>query len=102
MTAHVPYPQHGNFPDHVRTSRSHAGESIEDTRNWPGMFLVGLGIVTVGLTMTAAGYGFEGWALIGGISTATFLLFGIALITLEHRRMRKISAEQKGYDDRGH
>ncbi|WP_067860836.1 hypothetical protein [Nocardia shimofusensis] len=102
MTAHVPYPQHGNFPDHTRTSRSHAGEIFEDTRNWPGMFLVGLGIVTVGLTMTAAGYGFEGWALIGGIAAGLFLLVGIGLIVLEHRRMRRISAEQTGYDDRGH
>ncbi|WP_051027013.1 hypothetical protein [Nocardia higoensis] len=107
MTAHVPwpeqaYPETGNFPDHTRTSRSHAGESIEDPMNWPGMFLVGLGIVTVGLTMTAAGYGFEGWALIGGIGIALFLVLGIGLITAEHRRMRRISAEQTGYDDRGH
>jgi len=102
MTAHVPYRQQGNFPDHTRTTRSHAGEALEDTRNWPGMFLVGLGIVTVGLTVTAAGYGFAGWALIGGIAAVLFLVLGATLITLEHLRMRKISAKQTGYDDRGH
>lgn len=107
MTAHVPYPEvpypeHGNFPDHTRTTRSHAGEVIEDTWNWPGMFLVGIGIVTVGLTMTAAGYGFVGWTVIGAIAAGVFLLLGAGLINLEHRRMRRISAEQTGYDDRGH
>ncbi|AXK84830.1 hypothetical protein IU443_03095 [Nocardia farcinica] len=102
MSAQSHSPQHGDFPDHARTMRSHAGEAIEDTRNWPGMILVGLGIVTVGLTLVAAGYGFEGWAIIGGIAAALFLIIGAVLILAEHRRLQKLSDRNSGFDDRGH
>ncbi|MGO4615122.1 hypothetical protein AB4305_12295 [Nocardia sp. 2YAB30] len=81
-------PREHSFPDHARTARSHAGESIEDARNWPGMILVGVGVVIVALTLTAAGYGFEGWAVIGGIVAAVCLLTGIFLIIAEHRKVK--------------
>ncbi|WP_459545694.1 hypothetical protein [Nocardia sp. X0981] len=77
-----------SFPDDSRTTRSHAGESIEDTRNWPGILLAALGIVLVGLTLTAAGYGFEGWAVIAGILAAVCLISGFAIVLLEHRRVK--------------
>ncbi|WP_378730975.1 hypothetical protein [Nocardia brasiliensis] len=90
-------PDEDNFPDYTRTSRSHVGESIEDTRNWPGIILVGLGLVGLGLTLTAAGYGFEGWALIGGIATVVCLVVGFAWVILEHRRVK--NQEGRGLSD---
>ncbi|MGW0246484.1 hypothetical protein ACWDYH_07565 [Nocardia goodfellowii] len=89
-----------DFPDHERTTRSHAGETLEDTRNWPGIVLVMLGIVGLALTVTAAGYGFTGWAIIGGIATVLCLGIGAFLVFAEHRRVRK--QETLGSDDRGH
>ncbi len=76
------------FPDDARTIRPHAGESIEDVRNWPGLILAGVGLVLLALTLTAAGYGFEGWAIIAGIACAVCLLGGIGLVVAEHRRVQ--------------
>ena len=50
-------------PDHSFARR----RMIEDRRNWPGIILAAVGIVLVALTLTAAGYGFAGWAVIAGI-----------------------------------
>ncbi|MFC8529331.1 hypothetical protein [Nocardia sp. NPDC057227] len=85
----VPVSGH-SFPDGSRTTRQHAGEALEDTRNWPGMILVGLGIVLVGLTLVAAGYGFEGWAVIAGIACGVCLVVGVGLVVLEHRRVKAL------------
>ncbi|WP_239476617.1 hypothetical protein [Nocardia arizonensis] len=90
-----------NFPDHNRTTRTHAGEAIEDTRNWPGIVLAALGIVAVAATLTAAGYGYEGWAVIGGIVAAVCLIGGGLLLWAEHRRLRKVQDDTL-FDDRGH
>ncbi|MEV0251561.1 hypothetical protein AB0H76_33585 [Nocardia sp. NPDC050712] len=88
------------FPDHERTTRSHAGETLEDARNWPGIILVMLGIVGLALTVTAAGYGFAGWAIIGGIATVLCLGIGAFVVYAEHRRVRK--HETLSSDDGGH
>ncbi len=82
----IPY-EH-RFPDESRTTRSHAGESIEVARNWPGMILTAIGVVLVALTLTAAGYGFEGWAVIAGICGGLCLVAGIAMVIAEHRRVK--------------
>ncbi|MFD0360720.1 hypothetical protein ACFQZZ_04575 [Nocardia sp. GCM10030253] len=80
-------PEH-DFPDDSRTTRTHAGESIADTRNWPGIILFGVGLALVALTLTAAGYGFAGWAVIGGIACALCLATGAVLVIAEHRRVK--------------
>lgn len=91
----------GQFPDDTRTSRTHAGEAIEDTRNWPGIIMVALGLVGLALTLTAAGYGFEGWAIIAGIVTGVLLLGGVLLVIAEHRRVKAHEGSRLS-DPRGH
>ncbi|WP_228804707.1 hypothetical protein [Nocardia higoensis] len=76
------------FPDHARTTRSHAGEGIEDSYNIPGIVMFALGIVALGLTLTAAAYGFAGWVIIGAVVCAVGLLGGATWILLEHRRVK--------------
>lgn len=90
-----------SFPDEPRTTRTHAGETIEDTRNWPGIIMVALGLVGLALTLTAAGYGFEGWAIIGGIATVVLLLGGVAIVLAEHRRVKMREGTTLS-DPRGH
>ncbi|WP_067825249.1 hypothetical protein [Nocardia inohanensis] len=85
----------GYRPDHHRTIRPHAGEALEDSRNWPGLILAGLGIVAVALTLTAAGYGFEGWAFIGGVVSVLLLGSGITQVVLEHRRIERLDQEEQ-------
>ncbi|MFX0576753.1 hypothetical protein [Nocardia nepalensis] len=94
-------PQRPDFPDRARTTRSHAGELIEDTRNWPGVLLIFVGIVGAALTLTAAGYGFAGWAVVAGIATALCLICGGGLIVAEHRRV-KASEGRELVDPDGH
>lgn len=96
----TPLPVH-SFPDEPRTTRTHAGETIEDTRNWPGIIMVALGLVGLALTLTAAGYGFRGWAIIGGIATAVLLVGGVGIVLAEHRRV-KIREGTTLTDQRGH
>ncbi|MFG1771985.1 hypothetical protein [Nocardia salmonicida] len=87
MTDYIDPHQH-KFPDTERTTRSHAGESIQDSLNWPGLLLVGIGIVMLAATLTAAGSGFVGWAVIAGILTGVCLLLGIGIVLAEHRRIK--------------
>lgn len=81
-------------PDEHRTTRPHAGEALEDTRNWPGLILSALGIVAVALTLTAAGYGFGGWAVIGTVASVVLLSLGITQMVLEHRRVERREKEE--------
>ncbi|MGQ4618687.1 hypothetical protein [Nocardia sp. R7R-8] len=76
------------FPDDARTIRTHAGESIEDARNWPGIILVAVGIVAMALTLTAAGYGFAGWAVVAGVVSGVCVIAGVLVIVAEHRRIK--------------
>jgi protein-S-isoprenylcysteine O-methyltransferase Ste14 len=78
----------GVHADEDRTTRSHAGEGIEDARNFPGYALVLAGLACLALALTAAGYGFSGWALILGVACFVALAGGFAWVTLEHRRVK--------------
>ncbi|WP_446221918.1 hypothetical protein ACTWPB_18885 [Nocardia sp. IBHARD005] len=89
------------FPDNARTTRTHAGESIRDTRNWPGLLLAAIGLVLVAVTLTAAGYGFAGWAVIVGVACAVCLVAGIGLVVAEHRRVKAQEDLALG-ESRGH
>ncbi|WP_280295468.1 hypothetical protein [Nocardia abscessus] len=91
----------GEFPDDGRTTRSHAGEGIEDGYNIPGIVLCAMGIAALALTLTAAGYGFAGWAVVGAIAAAALVGSGIAWILLEHRRV-KAKEGLALTDQRGH
>jgi hypothetical protein len=91
----------GEVPDHSRTTRSHAGEGIEDGYNIPGIVLCALGIVASASTLTAAGYGFAGWAVVGAIAATALVGSGIAWILLEHRRV-KAKEGLALTDQRGH
>lgn len=85
--------------DDDRTTRGHAGEAIVDTRNWPGYICIGLALVSLGLTLTAAGYGFSGWTWIGVVAVPVLLIAGIVLVLLERRRVK--AEEGKALTDPG-
>lgn len=98
----VPPEQYENDPqDHSRTFRRHAGEGIDDHKNFPGYVLVMIGFGALAIAITAAGYGYEGWTLIGGIVAAVCLVGGAAWVVLEHRRVKhqegKSLLDQEGH-----
>ncbi|WP_157535454.1 hypothetical protein [Nocardia inohanensis] len=69
----------------------HPGDAIEDEGEFPALVLCLLSVVGVGLTITAAAYGYRGWALLGAILSAALLIGGLLLIRLEY--FREFSAE---------
>ncbi len=87
--------------DDERTMRAHAGEAIADARNWPGYFVIALGLGALGLALVAAGYGFSGWAMILFPATVVLWAAGLALVLLERKRVK--NAEGKDLmDQTGH
>ncbi|WP_240504925.1 hypothetical protein [Nocardia mangyaensis] len=91
----------GEFPDHSRTTRSHAGEGLEDGYNFPGIILCALGIIALALFLTASGYGFAGWAIISGIAALVLAAAGVSWLLIEHRRV-KDGEGLRLTDQRGH
>nr|WP_282786189.1 hypothetical protein [Nocardia sp. CC201C] len=75
-------------PDITRTTRHHAGESVQNSRNWPGLILIAIGLVALAGTLTAAAYSFPGWAIAAGVIAVLCLGFGIGAVTAEHRRVK--------------
>ncbi|MFQ6395599.1 hypothetical protein ACLMAJ_19315 [Nocardia sp. KC 131] len=69
--------------------RRHAGEGLEDTYNVPGIVLCGLAVVALAITLTAAGYGFAGWAVIAGVVCVVCGIAGVAWLMVERRRMNR-------------
>lgn len=47
-----------------------------------------VGLVVLVLCLVAAGYGFEGWAWIAGMTGPVLVLLGAALVIVEHGRVR--------------
>lgn len=73
--------------DHERTFRDHAGEAIEDGRNWPGYVCIAGALGVLGMTLTAAGYGFEGWAWMGAATSVVLMAIGLTIVLLERKRV---------------
>ncbi|MGW0252725.1 hypothetical protein ACWDYH_39490 [Nocardia goodfellowii] len=79
----------------LRKQRWHAqaGDLLGDNHNLPGAVLCALGIVAVACALTAAGYGYEGWAVVSAIIAVAMWLAGLAVLTLEHRRHGRMEIE---------
>jgi hypothetical protein len=69
-----------------RPWHAHAGDLLGDNYNVPGIILCALGVVGLACTLTAAGYGFNGWTQVGAIATAALWIAGIGALVVEHRR----------------
>ena len=85
--------------DSANTVREHAGEALEDVRNWPGYLCIGAALAALGLTLTAAGYGFGGWVLIGSVSAVVLFAAGLTIVLLERKRVN--AREGRGLTDPG-
>ena len=73
--------------DSANTVREHAGEALEDVRNWPGYICIGAALAALGLTLTAGGYGFGGWVLIGSVAAIVLFAAGLTIVLLERKRV---------------
>ncbi|WP_067570183.1 hypothetical protein [Nocardia acidivorans] len=73
----------------ARRARGHAGEGIEDNYNLPGIVMIALAMVSTGLALTAAGYGFPGRAVVAGVVAGVLYLAGFVWLAVEYRRTRQ-------------
>ncbi|MGQ4618518.1 hypothetical protein [Nocardia sp. R7R-8] len=67
-----------------------AGDLLDDDFNLPGIVLCALGIAALACTLTAAGYGFTGWAGVGVVVTAALWITGVGALLVEHHREQAI------------
>jgi len=75
--------------DHARTTRQHAGETMKNGTNSPGLVLVAIGVVAlvVGLYGLAVGSAIGAFS---GIGLAVILASaGLSWVLLAHREVRK-------------
>ena len=82
--------------DHVRTTRSHAGESMIDVLRWPGYVLVVAGVIAVVGCLAAFGTGHQSQGMTTGVVAVATMTFGLVWLAFEHRRVRRI--EDRWYD----
>lgn len=82
--------------DHVRTTRSHAGQSMIDVVGWPGYLLVVAGVIAVVGSLTAFGTGHPSQGMATGVIAVATMTIGLAWIAIEHWRVRRI--EDRWYD----
>ncbi|MEB4207516.1 hypothetical protein [Mycobacterium sp. 94-17] len=79
---------HKNAVDHARTTRQHAGESLKNGANIPGLVGVGVAVIalTVGLFAVAVGH-----LVAGAIALSVAVVLGAlsaAWLLRAHRRVR--------------
>lgn len=88
--------------DHARTFRPHAGEALKDRASWPGLALIALGVTSVVLSLTAAGYQLYSWTSIAGVLALVFFPLGWLWLHIERKRVRQMEAIwQQEHSDRG-
>ncbi|AMO60398.1 UsfY protein [Mycolicibacterium phlei] len=81
--------------DHARTTRPHAGESMKDTRNMPGLILAGVALVLFVSAIAAHAVSNHGVGIgLGSTSAVVFVVAGGWLLA-EHMRVRKL--EERWY-----
>jgi uncharacterized membrane protein YhhN len=79
--------------DHVRTTRSHAGESMIDVMSWPGYLLVVAGVIAVVGCLAAFGTGHHNEGMTTGVLAVVAMTVGLAWLAIEHRRVRRLEEQ---------
>jgi undecaprenyl pyrophosphate phosphatase UppP len=83
--------------DHSRTTQPHAGESFIDTLWLPGLWLIGLGVVTIVGMLAALAYQHDEWLLPLCLVAGALVTAGGLLIALEHHRVKRV--EERWFTD---
>lgn len=83
--------------DHSRTTQPHAGESFIDTLWLPGLWLIGLGVVTIAGMLAALAYQHDEWLLPLCLVAGALVTAGGLLVALEHHRVKRV--EERWFSD---
>jgi hypothetical protein len=83
--------------DHARTTRPHAGESMTDTKNMPGLILIGVALVLFVSSLAAFATSHHDVGVVLATLSGVGFLVGAAWLAIEHRRVRNI--EERWYSE---
>ena len=86
--------------DHARTTRQHAGESMKNGRNAPGLIAVALGVVALFIGLAAFASGGTSAGVISVSISAVAFIGGGTWLFLAHRRVRRQELELAERDPR--
>ena len=75
--------------DHARTTRQHAGETMKNGNNAPGLVLMALGVVAVVVAMATSASGDNGAAGIAVVVAVVLLVAGGLWLMVAHRVVRQ-------------
>ena len=75
--------------DHARTTRQHAGETMKNGANAPGLILIAVGVVALVLAMAAFAYGNSDTGVVSAAVAVVALASGGGWLYVAHRRVRQ-------------
>ena len=76
--------------DHVRPTRQHAGESMKNGANAPGLIAVGVALVALSGGLFALGTGRATVGIIGVVIAVIVGASGLGWLAYAHRRVREV------------
>lgn len=75
--------------DHARTTRPHAGESLKDGSNAPGLLAVAVAIVVLVISLYFFAAGQPGTGTLALVISVILAAVGGTWLSLRHRRVRR-------------
>jgi hypothetical protein len=76
--------------DHARTTRQHAGESMKNGANAPGLALLAAGVIATVVCLAAMATGYTSVAVLAALIAILGYIAGAVWLTVAHRRVRAI------------
>lgn len=80
----------GDPVDHARTTRQHAGESMKNGANAPGLALLAAGVIATVVCLASLATGRDGVAVTAALIAVLGYLAGAAWLVIAHRRVRAV------------
>lgn len=75
--------------DHARTTRQHAGETMKNGFNAPGLIMVAVGVVAFVVAMATFASGGSGPGIAAAAVAAVLVIGGGLWLAIAHRRVRQ-------------
>lgn len=85
-------------PDIARGSAAQPGETLADTRNWPGYGLLMVAAAVAVAAAVIAGWGLGRAAIVATIIALVALLAGVTLVVIERLRRRRRARQEAGQE----
>jgi protein-S-isoprenylcysteine O-methyltransferase Ste14 len=79
--------------DHARTTRQHAGESMKNGANAPGLALLAAGVIATVVCLTSLATGYNSVAVTAALIAVLGYVAGAVWLVIAHRRVRAVEQQ---------